>query len=125
MNEQLRGRLIEEATESDSLSPEEKDTGITFTKHAEERNGRDVARIYSEEAGIMRRLLAHEHFEIDWVRIEGGGQSEPSDVEKGDGVTCVSGWIPIGCLSVRPNPSTQPGHARMVTGEYDYPEPAQ
>lgn len=101
-----------DAVEEDvSLSSVEKETTIRFSKVD------DRASIYTEEAGLMRRLLRHPHFEVDTLRVNTddavGKQVAPSDFEQGS-ITGVDGSIPIEALVLQTSLRETSQHSALV-----------
>jgi hypothetical protein len=88
----MTGSLVEAVEEDTSLASVEKETTITFSKVD------DCASVYTEEAGLMRRLLHHPHFEVDCLRVNNDGAKgkrvASSDFEEGS-ITGVDGSIPV------------------------------
>ena len=86
---------VDAVEEDNSLSSVEKETTIHFSKID------NRASLYTEEAGLMRRLLHHPHFEVNSLRVNTddarGRYVAPSDFEEGP-ITGVDGSIPIEAL---------------------------
>lgn len=82
-------------------APEEKETVIGFSSQDE----RFV--IDTQEGAIMRWLLQHPHFELDWAtaRREGRGKFK---------VVHVVGTLPIGCLKLTANPRRTNWHCAIL-----------
>jgi hypothetical protein len=103
--------LVEAIEEDTSLISVEKETTIRFSK----ADGR--ASVYTEEAGLMRRLLRHPHFEVDSLRVNTddamGKQVAPSDFEQGL-ITGVGGSIPIESLVVQTSLRETSQHSAVV-----------
>lgn len=116
MNPELRERMIEATKTAKGLSPGEMETGIHFGR-------RDtVASVHTEEPALVRRLLGHPEFEVDYfvqetadgyVRIPGEEAAERFDGRRR--LVSVDGTIPIGCLKVSANPRSSTGHAGVVS----------
>lgn len=104
-------RLVEAVEEDLSLSSVEKETTITFSK------GDGQASVYTEEAGLMRRLLRHPHFEVDSLRVTTddafGKRVVPSDFEQGS-ITGVDGSIPIEALVLQTSLRATSQHSALV-----------
>ncbi|QIO21397.1 hypothetical protein [Haloarcula sp. JP-L23] len=108
-----RELLVERVAEDPELQPGEKETTFHFTKPD------DRIRVYSEEAGITRRLLQHPEFEIKQLRVtteDGtwGKRVKPHRFDD-DTITGVEGCIPIGALKVRAGSRSNSGHASVVS----------
>jgi hypothetical protein len=104
-------RLVEAVEEDTSLSSVEKETTITFSKVD------DQASLYTEEAGLMRRLLLHPHFEVDILRFNTddsiGERVAPSDFEEGS-ITGVNGSIPIEALVAQTSLRETSQHSAVI-----------
>jgi hypothetical protein len=103
--------LLEAVEEDRSLQSVEKETTLTFSKSD------DCASVYTEEAGLMRRLLCHPHFEVDSLRVNThdtvGKRVAPSDFEQGS-ITGVDGSIPIESLVIQTSLRTTSQHSAVV-----------
>jgi hypothetical protein len=103
--------LAAHVTEDSDLTPSEKETNIAFSK------GGEKARVYSEEAGITRRLLQHDEFKIDVLRVNDGdtwGKRVPPEEFDGGDITGVRGYISVGVLKIQSNGRSENGHAPVV-----------
>jgi hypothetical protein len=97
-----------DAVEEDpSLRPVEKQTTLTFSKTD------DRVSIYTEEAGLMRRLLRHPHFEVDSLRAMGGQEVAPNDLGE-ESITGVKGSLPIAALVLQTSLRTNTQHSAVV-----------
>jgi hypothetical protein len=107
----MTGRLVEAVEEDTSLTSVEKETTIRFSKADE------YASVYTEEAGLMRRLLRHPHFEVDSLRVSRddavGKQVAPNDFEEGS-ITGVDGSIPIEALVLQTSLRATSQHSEVV-----------
>lgn len=83
----------------DRLMDSERETIVRFA--ADEGQ----AHVFSEEAGVCRRLLMHPEFEANVSRCR----------ERNGAIESVTGTLPIGCLSVGLTPRSESGHADVVT----------
>lgn len=103
--------LAEAVAEDTSLTSAEKETTIRFSK------ADDHASVYTEEAGLMRRLLRHPHFEVDSLRVNRDGtwgeQVAPNDFKEGS-ITGVDGTIPIESLVVQTSLRATSQHSAVV-----------
>lgn len=102
LNDETLIRALNGSQECQSLTPEEKETIIRFSKDE------DIAHVYTEHGSAIRRLLLHPQFSATEFRVCGPDDNHPpmgkrvKPVEYTDGaVTGVEGIIPIGCLSIR------------------------
>jgi len=104
-------RLTDCVAENSDLTPAEKETSISFAKTD------DTARVFTAEAGLMRRLLSHEHFEVDHVVPQNGMKVE--SIEEIDApettIVGVAGRVPVGCLKMRTSIRGSSGHANVVS----------
>lgn len=82
-------------------APEEKETVIGFSS----RDERFV--IDTQEGAIMRWLLQHPHFELDWATARREGRGRPKVVH-------VVGTLPIGCLKLSLVPRRDPRHCYIL-----------
>jgi hypothetical protein len=107
----MMSELAEAVEEDTSLTSVEKETTIRFSKSD------DCASVYTEEAGLMRRLLRHPHFETDTLRVNTddavGKQVAPNDFEKGS-ITGVDGNIPIEALVLQTSLRETSQHSALV-----------
>jgi len=102
----------ERVREDTDLTPEEKETSLGFTKRDEH------ARVYTAEAGLARRLLAHPKVRVVGVTVVGEGDNRRElDVQEVDdeavvGVRCD---VPVGALTIGMSVRSSGGHADVVT----------
>lgn len=104
--------LVNAVREDPELTPDEKETSITFTK-SDER-----ACVYTEEAGLMRRLLHHPAFDAAELHVttdDVWGKHVELHAFSGGTITGVRGYIPIGTLKVRSRSRSTSGHASVVS----------
>lgn len=99
--------LVDAVEEDTSLHSVEKETTMSFSK------ADDYASVYTEEAGLMRRLLRHPHFELESLRGSNGQRIAPKDFEKGS-ITGVDGIIPISALVVQTSLRANSQHSAVV-----------
>lgn len=98
--------------EDPELTPAEKETAIHFSK------GDERAEVYTAEAGLSRRLLAHAYVEVEGVTVADGDRRDELAVEDLDGDEAVVGvraTMPIGALLVKSAPRADQSHAEVVT----------
>lgn len=104
--------LVEAVAEDGNLMPVEKETSIGFNK-PETR-----LRIYTEEGGLMRRLIQHPNFDCESLRItteySWGKRIDPDDFEGGV-ITGVDGYLPIGVLTIGTSTRSTASHAEIVS----------
>lgn len=116
MNKNLRKRMIDSVSEDSDLTPMEKETSIHFAKDE------DRLTVFSAEAGIMRRLLAHPEFEIDEIRqttgdgkIHVGGDELEAEFDGRRQTIAVKGSAPVGLLFLKGKSRKSTGHADVVS----------
>jgi hypothetical protein len=103
----MTSELVEAVEEDSALMPVEKETTILFSK-VDNR-----ASVYTEEAGLMRRLLRHPHFEIKSLRDAEGRKVALNDFKEGS-ITGVKGSIPIESLVLQTSLRTNSQHSAVV-----------
>lgn len=103
----MMSELVDAVTEDSSLMPIEKETILNFSK------ADDTASIYTEEAGLMRRLLRHPHFEAESFRKVAGQRVAPDDFEQGS-ITGIGGSIPIDSLVLQTSLRETSQHSAVV-----------
>ncbi|MUV49743.1 hypothetical protein [Haloarcula sp. CBA1122] len=114
--------LVEAVGEDPRLKPFEKETQIGWTKDgfptvAATQFDQHVAHVFSEEAGISRRLIQHPHFTVTGIRVNdsvGEGRSIEPDNFCGGKVTAVGGYIPIVAVILGTSVRSTSGHANVV-----------
>lgn len=107
----MRSELVDAVKEDSTLEPVEKETTIYFSKVD------DRASIYTEEAGLIRRLLCHPHTSIDSLRVNTddamGVHVAPNDFSGGS-VTGVDGTLPIESLVFQTSLRETAQHSAVV-----------
>jgi hypothetical protein len=99
--------LVDAVEEDTSLSSVEKETLFKFTK-VDNR-----VSVYTEEAGLMRRLLHHPHFEVSSLRDAEGRKVALNDFKMGS-ITGVDGTIPIESLVLQTSLRATSQHSAVV-----------
>lgn len=97
--------------EDPELLPIEKETTITFCK----ADGH--ASVYTEEAGLMRRLLLHPEFDVSTLRVNTDSEVRrvaPTDFDDGV-ITGVDGTLSIAALTIGTSPRATSKHADLVS----------
>jgi hypothetical protein len=111
MNKKVRGRLVQAVEEDSTLSSVEKETTLRFSK------ADCQASVYTEEGGLMRRLIHHPHVEVDSLRVNTdnavGRRVAPNDFEEGS-ITGVDGSIPIEALVLQTSLRETSQHSALV-----------
>ena len=94
------------------LAPSEKETTIRFARDE------DRAVIHTDEAGLGRRLLAHDDSDVVEVAVLDDGRVRRvtlDEVERGDEPVGVRATLPIGALSIRSSSRKSDRHAQVVS----------
>lgn len=100
--------LVNNVREDPNLIPEEKQFTFTGVKSSSE------VQVYTEVAGMMRRLLNHPEFVLQDVRDLEGNRLTPDEYD-GETVTGVRGRISVGCLKVRASSRSTSGYAEIIS----------
>jgi hypothetical protein len=97
--------------EDPGLTPQEKETTIRFAKD-EER-----ATVFTAEAGLTRRLLAHPETDTVGVVVADGDARREVDTDdvRGRSVVACRVRLPVGALTVSLHARDAAGHAEVVT----------
>ena len=98
---------VERVGEDADLLSAEKETTITFAKDD------DRARVFTAEAGLMRRLLAHPDAEVSAYALEGGNTTP--DEWGGETIVGVTSTLPLRYLSVLSEGRSNDQHARIIS----------
>ena len=94
------------------LAPQEKETTIRFARDE------DRAVIHTDEAGLGRRLLAHDDSDVVEVAVLDDGRVRRvtlDEVERGDEPVGVRATLPIGALSIHSSSRKSDRHAQVVS----------
>lgn len=108
--------LIGRVDRDPNLNAGEKET--TITMYGDEK----VFSIYSAKPTIVKSLLKHDHFELEWARLLGEndwGRVEDREAIKdreGD-IVAVEGQMPIGTLTVKSKPRANNHQSSIVNAE--------
>lgn len=108
---QNHSELIGAVAEDRKLGPDEKETLLRFAK------SEDRVWVYTEERGLMRRLLQHPEFRLESLRVvteESWVEHVDPDDFNGGSITGVDGWVPIGVLSLKTSSRSTSQHAAIV-----------
>jgi hypothetical protein len=111
MTETAAAHLLEAVQEDSSLLPEEKETTLRLDKRD------DYADVYTAEAGLARRLLAHPAVPVVAVTVATGDartDKPPAAYEAGP-IVGVRAHVPVGALQVKLRPRNSSSHAEIVT----------
>lgn len=110
--QQTPQELIDAVKDDPELEPIEKETIIKWARPDER------ARVYSEESGIVRRLLQHPEFRTRSLRVntdDAWGHRVSPDDYSGGLVTGVEGSLPIGTVKISARSRATTQHARVVS----------
>lgn len=112
--------LVEKVDRDPALSGDEKETAITMYGQDKEFS------IYTAKPTVMKSLLKHDHFNLNWARVilEGSDGREPDRVEEraalhemaGD-IVALKGEMPVGLLTVKSKPRTNNHQSSIVNSE--------
>jgi hypothetical protein len=110
-NKSKEEKLVEAVAEDQKLTPDEKETVFRFAKDE------DTVGIYTEEGGLMRRLIQHPKFRLESLRTvtkeTWGKHVDPDDFNAGS-ITGVDGWAPVSVLSLKTSSRKTSQHAAIV-----------
>jgi hypothetical protein len=113
--------LLDATTTNHNITAKERETSIAWSAEDER------ARILSEEKHVMRRLLAHPEFVLDFYYQSSDdnewGERVEADEYDGDhdgrkSVFGVSGTVPVTAFSLKTRSPNSGGHARTVTAKW-------
>jgi len=108
--------LADRVDRDPKLGGDEKETTITMCgqdKHFD---------IFSAKPTVIKSLLQHDHFQLEWARVlddEGGERVKDEESLKGqDGdIVAVSGEMPVGVLTVKSKPRANNHQSSIVSHE--------
>jgi len=98
------------------LSGDEKETTITMC-------GQDKHfRIHSSKPTVLKSLLKHDHFDLEWARVIGANETKRVEsrdqLEQTDGdIVAATGRMPVGVLTVKSKPRTNNHQSSIVNAE--------
>jgi hypothetical protein len=108
--------LVDRVDRDPALSGDEKEATITMYGQDKEFE------IFSAKPTVVKSLLQHDHFELDWARVihKDDGEilrgREPLEDEEGD-IVAVSGTMPVGVLTVKSKPRANNHQSSIVSHE--------
>ena len=108
--------LTEHVDRDPQLNGDEKETTITM-------GGQDNSfTVYSAKPTVVKSLLDHDHFELDWARVveDGAGHSvaDREVLPPADGdIVAVEGSMPVGVLTVKSKPRANDNQSSVVNSE--------
>lgn len=114
--------LLAQTETNHNVTAKERETSFSWS--AED----DRAQVHTEEKHVMRRLLAHPEFELDFYyqssqKTNWGERVEAEDYEE-DGhdarkpVLGVGGTLPVTVIAVKTESPNAGGHAKTVTAKW-------
>ncbi|MFB6193717.1 MAG: hypothetical protein ABEI75_01510 [Halobaculum sp.] len=108
--------LVERVDRDPSLSGDEKETTITMY------GGDKKFSVFSAKPTIVKSLLEHDYFELEWARVMRDGGSEHVEsraalAETGGDIVAVRGQMPVGVLTVKSKPRANNHQSSIVTAE--------
>lgn len=111
MSEAVTTEVLARVREDRELAPIEKETTLRFAKRDKH------ASVYTAEAGLARRLLAHPHAEIKSVTVADGDARRDVPLGSTDGadIVGVRASVDVGVLSIRSTPRQSRQHAAIVS----------
>jgi hypothetical protein len=111
VTETARREVLDAVGEDTDLLPEEKETTLRLGKQE------DHAEVYTAEAGLARRLLAHPAVAVAGVTVLDGDARREQTLDEYDGgrIVGVRARLPVGVLQVKLRERGDAGHAEIVT----------
>lgn len=108
--------LTKKVDRDPTLSGSEKET--TISMYGDDKR----FTIYSAKPTIVKSLLKHDFFEMDWARVLTGEKpthvEERSELETIDGhIVAIEGRLPIGTLTVKSKPRANNHQSSIVSTE--------
>jgi hypothetical protein len=114
--ETLTEELIEQTGRDPALGPRERETTLRFA------TDEDAAHVHTEEPALIRRCLAHDHLDVDELRVITDDEVRRltfDDVVANGGVdgrvAALRGRVPVACLTVKADPRKNDQHAAAVS----------
>lgn len=111
-----KSELTERVGPHPNLSGAEKETTISMYGDSKEFT------IFSAKPTIVKSLLKHDHFEMDWAIVSKSGNNERVEdletLEESDGqIVSIEGKLPIGTLTVKSKPRANNHQSSIVSTE--------
>lgn len=108
--------LAEKVDRDPELSGSEKETTISMYGDSKRFE------IYSAKPTIVKSLLKHDYFDMEWARVLEGDESSyyenRKDLEAVDGdIVAVRGSLPVGTLTVKSKPRANNHQSSIVSTE--------
>lgn len=111
MEPAFRRELVDRVADHPRLTPPEKETTMSFARSD------NLSQIYTSESGITRRLLQHEHFQVEEVEVLTGARSFGTRIlteYDDEQITGVHGYIPIGTIKIGTRVRQDPSHCHVI-----------
>jgi len=108
--------LTDHVDRDPQLNGDEKETTITMC-------GQDKSfTVYSAKPTVVKSLLDHDHFELDWARVladgDGSRVTDRDALPPADGdIVAVEGSMPVGVLTVKSKPRANDNQSSVVNSE--------
>lgn len=108
--------LVERVDRDPTLSGSEKETVISM--YGDDKR----FSIYSAKPTIVKSLLKHDFFEMDWARMIKNEKSievkNMDELESGEGnIVAIEGTLPIGTLTIKSKPRANNHQSSIVSTE--------
>lgn len=108
--------LTEKVERDPTLSGSEKET--TISMYGDDKR----FTVYSAKPTIVKSLLEHDFFEMNWARVLHDGEStyvdEASGLEDVEGdIVAIEGTLPVGTLTVKSKPRANNHQSSIVSTE--------
>lgn len=109
-------KLVERVAPDPGLKGKEKET--TITMYGDDKR----FTIYSAKPTIIKSLLKHDYFEMNWARLINGEKSvritQKDELEGADGdIVAIEGTLPIGTLTVKSKPRVNNHQSNIISTE--------
>lgn len=110
----LPDTIAENVSEDSDLETQEKETTINFLKWSDE------GRLFTSEAGLMRRVIWHPHIQVITLVVK-DGDSRPSvapgdyDGDDGKDIVGVEAIVPVSLLKIGAEPRKASQHAPIIS----------
>lgn len=109
-------KLVQRVAPDPGLKGKEKET--TITMYGDDKR----FTIYSAKPTIVKSLLKHDHFEMNWARLMNGDDSirityeDEFEETEGD-IVAIEGTLPVGTLTVKSKPRVNDHQSSIISTE--------
>ena len=108
--------LSDRVNRDPELNADEKET--TISMYGQDKH----FRIHTAKPTVIKSLLKHDHFELEWARVIGADEANQlearSQVKETDGdIVAVTGQMPVGVLTVKSKPRANNHQSSIVNSE--------